>query len=153
MKYSTTNRPFEKTAPEPEVVVRAFNSRGHGWKKSTLSWLDDMRDQRFGLVEAHSLELRLGHHCENFILLVVAQSLARPEPLPPKIYFAHFELTFWSGHDIHIDCDEVPPAVTVNHHFWEQREGQGKAPHFERHVQPLIDELVASFEGRQSWAN
>lgn len=154
MKYSTTKiRPFEVTTPEPEVAVGIFDSRGIAWKDSSLSWLDKMREQRFGLIEGHTLELLSNCHCENFILLVVAQSLARPEPLPPKIYFAHWELDEWSGHDIYVDCNESPPITSINRHFWGQREGQGETPFFERYVQPIIDELVSNFQGGDSWAS
>jgi len=154
MRYSTTKiRPFENIALDPEVLVRAFDSRGIAWKKSSLSWLDYMREQRFGLIEGHTLEVRSDCLSQNFIILAVERSTAPVKPLPPRIYFAHFELEFWSGHDIHVDCDEVPPAVTVNHHFWEQREGEGKTPHFETHVLPLIDELVSRFRKGELWAS
>jgi len=154
MNNNTQVRSFKTTStPEPRVIVKAFNSRGIAWKDSSLSWLDEMREQRFGLIEGHSLELRSVYCCENFIILAVESSTAPIRPLPPKIYFARFELAFWSGHDIHIDCNESPPITRINRHFWEQREGRGRAPHFESHVQPLIDELVSNFEGGESWAS
>ena len=163
MEYSTTKiRPFETTAPEPWVVVKAFNSRSIAWKDSCLSWLNEMRDQRFGLIEGHTLELLSGYRCRNLILLVVERSTAPIKPLPHRIFFAHWtprtpetplELTFWSGHDVHIDCNESPPITRINRHFWEQLRGRGKTPHFEKHVQPLIGQLVSNFEGGQAWAS
>lgn len=135
-----------------QVQIKAFNTNDRAWKDSCLVWLDEMREQRFGLIEGHSLELRSVYCCENFIILAVERSTAPIRPLPPKIYFARFELTFWSGHDIHIDCGP-PPVTTIRRHFWEQREGRGRAPHFECHVLPLVDELVSNFEGGESWAS
>ncbi|MCZ6623584.1 MAG: hypothetical protein O7B35_05050 [Deltaproteobacteria bacterium] len=154
MKYSTTKiRPFKTTSPEPEVAVGIFDSRGHAWKDSSLSWLDGMREQFFGLIEGHSLELLSDYRCENFVLLVVERSTAPIKPLPPKIYFAHWELDAWSGHHICIDLRESPPVTTLHLDFWSQREGQGKTPHFEKHVQPLIDQLVSNLKGGESWAS
>jgi len=142
-----------KTTPPPRVIVKAFNANGNGWKDSSLSWLNEMRGQRFGLMEGHTLELRAGYRRENFILLVVRKSLIPMEPLPPRIYFDHFELDAQSGHDIHIDCSSSPPVTVINRHFWEQYGEQGKTPNFERYVKPLIAELVSNFEGGKSWAS
>ena len=145
--FNTKVRPLKTTSTSPGVIVKAFDSRGRKWKDSSLSWLDSMRDQRFGLIEGHTLQIQSGHLCENFILLVVERSLAPIKPLPPRIYFDHFELDAQSGHDIHIDCSSSPPVTVINRHFWEQYGEQGKTPHFERYVQPLIDKLVSSFRG------
>ena len=142
MKNNTTQfRSFKTTStPEPRVIVKAFNCRGIGWKDSYLSWLYEMRHQRFGLTEIHTLYIQSGYRsncyrAEIFIVPVVEQSW----------------LGSCSGHDIFIKCDS-PPVTTIDRHVW-RREGQGKTPHFESHVQPLIDELVASFEGGESWAS
>lgn len=133
-------RPVETTSPGPGVIVKAFNCRGIGWTDSSLSWLGKMRDQRFGLIEVHTLYIQSGYRSnryrfENFIVPVVEQSW----------------LGSWSGHDIFIECDS-PPVTTIDRHVWRQ-EGQGKTPHFESHVQPLIDELVVDFERGESWAS
>ena len=142
------NKKFRSLKPtSPGVIVKAFNSRGRGWKDSSLSWLNSMRDQRFGLIEGHTLQIQSRHLCENFILLVVERSLAPIKPLPLRIYFDHFELDAPSGHDIHIDCSSSPPVTVINRHFWEQYGEQGETPYFERYVQPSISKLVSSFRG------
>lgn len=135
-------RPVETTSPGPGVIVKAFNSRGISWIDSSLSWLEKMRDQRFGLIEVHTLYIQSGYRSngyrfENFIVPVVEQSW----------------LGSWSGHDIFIECDS-PPVTTIDRHVWERYKGRGKTPHFERHVQPLIDKMIASFSERGStWAS
>lgn len=143
---------FQFSTSSSPVEVGVFDVNRHGWKDSSLSWLDKMREQRFGLIEGHSLELLSDYRCENFVLLVVEKTLTPIRPLPPRIYFAHWELDAWSGHHICIDCTESPPVTTLHLDFWSQREGQGKTPHFEKYVQPLIDKLVCNLKGGESWA-
>ena len=142
MKNNTTQfRSFKTTSPEPRVIVKAFKCRGIDWEDWSLSWLYEMRHQRFGLTEVHTLQIQSGYRSnryrvENFVVPVVEQSW----------------LGSWSGHDIFIECDS-PPVTTINRHFWERYKGRGKTPHFERQVQRLIDELVSNFEGGESWAS
>ncbi|MCZ6876691.1 MAG: hypothetical protein O7G29_00960 [Acidobacteria bacterium] len=155
MKHITpaSNDPIPLT-PQSRVIVRAFNSRGRSWKDESLTWLNEMRAKRFGLIEGHTVELRAGYRSKDFVVLVVEKTLDPIKPLPPVIYFDHWELDAWSGHDIHINCDSSPPAVTIHRHFWERSKGRGETPHFKSRVLPLIDELISSFDvGRSSWAS
>ena len=109
MKNNITQfRSFKTTStPEPRVIVKAFNCRDIGWIDSYFSWLDEMRDQRFGLIEVHTLYIQSGYRSklyrfEIFIVPVVEQSW----------------LGSWSGHDIFIECDS-PPVTTIDRHVWE----------------------------------
>ncbi|MCZ6626259.1 MAG: hypothetical protein O7B35_18820 [Deltaproteobacteria bacterium] len=121
-----------------QVQIKAFNVNGRDWKDSYLSWLREMRNLKFGLTEIHTLYIQSGYRsnryrAEIFIIPVVGQPWLGP----------------WGGHNIFISCDS-PPVTTIYRHAWRW---EGKTPHFESHVQPLIDKLVAGFEGRQSWAD
>jgi len=147
-------KPTPRT-PQPRVQVRAFNSQlGQAWKRESLAWLNALREKRFGLVEGHTLELRVGHLSREFVVLVVEKALGPIRPLPTKVRFDHQELGAPSGHDIHIDLNESPPEVKTHRHFWECSLGKGKTPHFKSHVLPLIDELISSFKGgRAAWVD
>lgn len=132
------------------VRVGVFDANRPTWKGSSLSWLSKMRSQKFVLVEGHTLEIRSGYLSENLILLVVVKSPALPVgmgALPRLTSFDFLELPFWSGNNIYADLDQDPPIIDIIHQFWEQFDDRGLTPFFERHVQPIIDELIFNFGG------
>lgn len=136
----------------PRVQIRAINSNRHRWKQDSLTWLNKVRSEGFECTEGHTLQIRGGYRETQFNIFVCEQVSGPIPPLPPKIYFDHWEIEAPFGHAISAYADKSPASIKVLKHFWGHVQ-EGDPPHFESMVMPLIDELVASFSEGESWAS
>ncbi len=133
----------------PRVQIRAFNSNNGRWKRESLDWLREMRSKGFECVEGHTLTITESSREAWFNIYVVEKVPGPIKPLPPKIYFDHFEVDARFGHAINVNCGQSPPVTEIHWHFWQQPQ-EGDAPHFDAVVMPLVDKLVAHFKTRGS---